>query len=47
MTVASATMKPAMGPEAPITMSAARERTTDFRRITAPKVPLSDGAGSR
>ena len=42
-----ATRKPAMGPEAPITMRADRVGTRELRRMMAPKVPLSDGAGRR
>ena len=32
-------------PEAPITMSAAREGMWDFMRMSAPTVPLRGGAG--
>ena len=43
----SATRKPAIGPAMPISNSALRERMGDLMRISAPKVPISVGAGMK
>jgi hypothetical protein len=41
----SETIKPAMGPEAPMSISALRVIIGDFILIKAPNVPIKDGAG--
>jgi hypothetical protein len=45
MQAATEITKPAIGPDAPISMSAFRVRIGDFIFINAPKVPNIEGAG--
>ena len=45
--VITATTNPAIGPAIPMSNSAARDRMGALIRITAPKVPISVGAGMK